>query len=165
MLTTVAVCLLTLLSLGCPGGLYGGNTNTNGNANGNGNTGGVDHSFTANLTNAQEVPPTATGASGSGTFELNAAGTQLTFDITATGLSTPVVMAHFHRAAAGVNGPIIFNLTPLIQQSNGSVTIEGTWNLGSGDVDDLLAGNLYVNIHTQQLPDGEVRGQLIEVTN
>ena len=37
-----------------------------------------------------------------------------------------------------------------------------TWNgLTPADIADLLAGNLYVNIHTPVFPAGEIRGQLL----
>jgi hypothetical protein len=157
---------------GCPGGagglggLYGDN---GGDANddddgGNGGGDGAEHTFTAELTGDQEVPPVATNATGSGTFVLNAEGTELSFDVSITaGLSGPVTVAHFHESPVGVSGGVVFEITAFVEQNpDGTVSASGLWELGSGDVEALLAGDIYVNFHTDLHPAGEVRGQLIE---
>jgi hypothetical protein len=78
--------------------------------------------FQANLTHGQVVPPVASeGAGGSGVFVLNDAFTQLTYDVTLTGLDldgnqTPgnpndnVLAVHIHRAPAGANGAAVFGI-------------------------------------------------------
>jgi hypothetical protein len=66
---------------------------------------------------------------------------------------------HTHRGAAGVNGPIVFDL------GDPSTPVEATWSgMTPADVADLLAGNLYVNIHTGGRPSGEIRGQILPRT-
>jgi len=123
---------------------------------------GTAKTFRATLTGAQETPPVNTTGYGTGTFDLNASQTQLTYHITASGLSGPVTMAHFHRGLAGVAGPIVKGLTDTVTESGGQVTADGTWDLTTTDVSDLLSSGIYVNFHTALYTSGEIRGQLIE---
>jgi hypothetical protein len=67
---------------------------------------------------------------------------------------------HIHRGAPGVNGPIVFDL------GDPESPVLATWTgMSPADVADLLAGNLYVNIHTGGRPGGEIRGQILERTH
>ncbi|HEY3244922.1 MAG TPA: CHRD domain-containing protein [Phycisphaerae bacterium] len=143
-----------------------GNRNGNANANPNANGGaGIERDFIATLTGAAEVPATASLGTGTGTFTLNAAETELSFTISATGLTGEVIAAHFHRGATNVSGPVVFNITSSVVSADGQATADGTWPIGSADRDALLAGDIYVNLHTVQFPDGEIRGQLTEIGN
>lgn len=118
-------------------------------------------SFTATLTGAQEVPPVTTTASGSATFTLSADQTDLTYSITAQNFSSAVTAAHFHLAAPGVNGGVVEDIGANIVGDSAALTIQGTFaDLGADELAALLAGNLYVNIHTTNFPGGEIRGQL-----
>ena len=120
--------------------------------------------FAASLDGAQEVPPVVTQATGTGRFVLNPEETELAFDITVdtASLTGPIVSAHFHNAAAGVNGGVVRAIT------NDFVgdTATGIWRaddaqpLSGAMVAELLAGNLYINIHTTDNPGGEIRGQI-----
>jgi len=138
-----------MLTAGCPNSMNG-----NGNNNGEGD-------FTATLTGAAEVPSVTTGASGTATFDLS--GNDLTFDITAEGFDSTVMAAHFHNAPFGVNGEVVFDLTNLIMETEpGAISIQGTWMMSAADLEALMAEELYVNIHTADEPDGEIRGQVRE---
>jgi hypothetical protein len=117
-------------------------------------------SFTAKLEGNQQNPPVTTSATGTGWFVLNAGGSQLAYSITVNGIA--MTAAHFHNAAAGINGAVV---KPLSFSGN---TATGVWS--SSDTDqplsdslllELLKGRLYVNIHTAANPGGEIRGQLI----
>ena len=114
--------------------------------------------FTAALTGAQEVPPVATSATGAGFFTLTPAG--VTFSIRVEGLTGAISAAHFHVGPPGVNGPIVRTI-PFV-----AGTAAGIWQatdpepLTAAHIAALLAGNLYVNVHTGAHPDGEIRGQL-----
>ena len=69
-------------------------------------------------------------------------------------------LMHIHRGAPGVNGPVLFDLG-----DPGSGTISRTWTgMAPADISDLLAGNLYINIHTAGRPAGEIRGQILPRT-
>ena len=117
---------------------------------------------TAKLTGGQEVPPVPTGATGTASIRLNETRTELTFDITVQGLTGPIMLAHFHRGAVGVNGPVVKTIHPLFVGN----TATGVWRstdpepLTPALVAELFAGNLYVNVHTAMFPGGEIRGQV-----
>lgn len=167
-----------MLAAGCPiqggGGGYNGNDNGNNNGNDNGNDNGDGGElpqatvFSASLDGAQETPPVVTDASGQGTATLSDDQLELVVQVTATGLSGPVVAAHIHNGPAGVPGDVLFNLTDAIVEEDGIVTINTTIMLGelSPDFSTIMAlflGRLYFNLHTDANPNGEIRGQLIEV--
>ena len=121
----------------------------------------TDH-FTASLTAAQEVhvvaPDTATG---SATLTLTAAG--LAFNVTVEGLSGSIAAAHFHNAAAGVDGGIVRTITGDFtgNTATGLWTSADTESLTDALIAELLAGNLYLNVHTAANGAGEIRGQVI----
>ncbi len=117
--------------------------------------------FTATLDGDQEVPATTTDGTGTGAFRLDDEGLQ--FVITVTGLSGDITGAHFHGAAAGATG-VVYG----IGDSFSGNTARGIWRstdgLTSEMIGDLLAGNIYVNIHTANNPGGEIRGQVLVAT-
>lgn len=121
----------------------------------------ADTGFSATFNVAQTVGTCPGGSSGNGvgTFVMNNAQTELTYNITFVGLSGPATLAHFHNAPAGSNGGVVKTLTT-------TSPIAGVWKSTDAQpfspamVAELLAGRLYVNIHTQQCPGGEIRGQL-----
>ncbi|HYC58621.1 MAG TPA: CHRD domain-containing protein [Thermoanaerobaculia bacterium] len=110
--------------------------------------------FVFHLSGDQEVPPTGSTARGGCYGQLNAAAA--TFSIVCTHSVTDPTIAHIHRGAPGVNGPIAFDL------DNPVSPIEATWTgMTPTDIAELLAGDLYVNIHTSGRPSGEIRGQIV----
>jgi hypothetical protein len=146
--------------------------------------------FHAIIESAQEVanPPVPfQGTSGVGLFELNDAMTALSYDITLTGLDidglqTPgdlndnATRFHIHAAPAGTNGGIVFGMKDpnhdlddlVINPVTGRIT--GVWDGTEGNgttlaaqLDNLLANNLYFNVHTPDHAGGEIRGQITRV--
>ncbi|MBI3659019.1 CHRD domain-containing protein [Candidatus Acetothermia bacterium] len=131
-------------------------------------------SFIAFLNRDQEVPaPKALDANqtpgyGTAFFQLNDAGTELTYNVTYTTMSGPISAMHFHRAKAGVAGGVIRLIcgggTACPSGTGGTVT--GVWKstdaqpLTPDFVKALKDGELYVNLHTAANPGGEIRGQL-----
>ena len=124
--------------------------------------------FSANLEGAQENPPVNTNARGTGTFMLNNAGTELTYDVTGTGFGSRVTAGHFHNAAVGVNGPVVRDFNFLATATNGlAATAIGVWKSSDATqpltptlLNALLNGSIYANLHTSQNGGGEIRGQL-----
>ena len=115
--------------------------------------------FTAVLTSGQEVPPNPSKALGVAFVTFNTDTGELCFSISYDdfNLTSPETVAHFHAPAPpGVNAPVIIPLPPG-SPKNGCVTPP----LTKAQKFDLFRGFWYVNVHTEQHPDGEIRGQLI----
>jgi hypothetical protein len=66
--------------------------------------------------------------------------------------------AHIHNAPFGANGPIVFGFADDDWALSGGAVWE---DMTPENVDELFAGNLYVNFHTDAYPAGEVRGQIL----
>ncbi len=120
--------------------------------------------FSARLNGAQEVPAVMTDAIGVASFTLNATRDTLCIRGNFTGLSGPITGAHIHDGMPGVNGPVLIPLTDWIMGNQ----LEGQL-IGSDITPELLAahvrGELYLNIHTDMNPDGEIRGQIVPETD
>jgi hypothetical protein len=138
------------------------------------------------LRGRNEVPPRDTRASGEALFRVNGDGS-VSYKLFVEDIRNPF-MAHIHRAAVGVNGPIVVWLFPSTAPVPGPVGVglrdgliaQGKFSakdlvgpLKNGTLSELLdairAGNAYVNVHTSDgsatagpgnFPGGEIRGQL-----
>ncbi len=110
--------------------------------------------FRSTLNGSKEVPSVSTSSTGSGSFTLTANGLQ--YDIMLSTISGSMITgAHFHRGATGINGPVVETL------SFTNLRATGTWtNLTAQERDDILDGRIYVNVHTNANPNGEIRGQV-----
>lgn len=135
-----------------------------------------NRNFNAHLVGDQENPPVDTQAQGQAIFKLSKDGQTLHYKLIAANLEN-ITQAHIHLGAIGVNGPVVVWLYPA---NPPPVLIPGTFNgvLAEGDIsaanlvgplagqqlsdliDEMEAGNTYVNIHTTQQPMGEIRGQI-----
>lgn len=107
-----------------------------------------------NLSGDQEVPPVQTSATGTGTIKVeddkSVKGTITTSGIKGTG-------AHIHEGAVGKNGPDIITLK---KTSDNEWSVPAGAALTDAQYDAYKAGNLYVNIHSDEHKSGEIRGQL-----
>lgn len=144
-----------------------------------------DIKLASRLSSDQEVPPVDSDATGKARYRLKDEGTQLAFHHRLNLDEEKIVAAHLHLGKAGENGPVVAflfddsnrdeRLTSL--KSNhfhsrlkGELTTQDlTGPLKGALLDELVAeildGNVYINIHTAQYPDGEIRGQLSEITH
>lgn len=93
--------------------------------------------------------------SGSVTAVLN--GSKLTVTGTFDGLKSPATIVQLHKAQRGVRGPAILDLKAT---SGTSGTISGTLDLTASQVQDLQNGRLYVQLHSEKAPDGNLWGWL-----
>ena len=109
--------------------------------------------MSVNLTPAEEVPPAKSAAKGSGSFRVAEDGT-ISGSVTTEGMKG--TMAHIHQAAKGQNGPVIVPLT----KNGDTYSVPEGRKLTQAQMDALKAGNLYVNVHSDQYKGGEVRAQL-----
>jgi CHRD domain len=137
--------------------------------------------FSTSMTGFEETPPILTN--GIGSFHATVNGNSLTYTETFSGLTSNVRQSHIHfgqRALAGNvfvflctnlgNGPAG---TPACPAAGGTVTGTVTaasvlgvpsQNISAGNFAALLrilrSGDAYVNVHTDNFPAGEIRGQL-----
>lgn len=128
--------------------------------------------FTAVLSGSEEVPSIETNATGIAEF------TAPHFDNVRYSVNVSnidkITAAHIHNAKAGENGPVVVTLfkteTPSSDPVNGTLA---TGNITNTDLEGPLAvktvldltkfmelGETYVNVHTEEHSDGEIRGQI-----
>lgn len=151
------------------------------------NTASAADVFTAALNGAQTVPdPIVTPATGTVQLRLSADGSKVEYTITVSKLTNPS-QADLHLASMGQNGKVVVRLWPKDESQAKRGEFSGVLAEGSFDAGDLggplvgsslkdfleevRAGNTYVNVHTYDGADppysgvgdyrlGEIRGQL-----
>lgn len=128
--------------------------------------------FFAKLRGSEEVPPVQTNATGEAVFKVSENERMMQYRLTVSNLAN-FTQAHIHLGRRGENGPVVAFLfgpvDPGITVSQG--VVQGTLSqrdligpLEGQPFSELLnqmqAGNTYVNVHTKRHPDGEIRGQI-----
>jgi hypothetical protein len=121
--------------------------------------------YFADLNGAQENPPVATAATGTGIAVISADASTITYLVTHTGLSGTVNAAHIHTGAVGANGGVILPLTAGPSPMTGVLTAadfsaSGSVTTFAQAVAAIRAGTTYFNLHTSANPGGEIRGQI-----
>ena len=97
--------------------------------------------------------------SGSGSVSAVLSGTKLTVTGTFQGLRSPATIAQVHKSPIrGVRGPVVFDLTP---SAGTSGTISASVDLTPAQITDLEKGRLYVQLHSEKAPDGNLWGWLL----
>lgn len=109
----------------------------------------------ADLKGANEVPPNDSKAAGAVTATYDTASKKLTWKGNYSNLSGPAAAAHFHAGEAGKNGGVAIPIP-----GAETTPFEGSATLTDAQAADLMAGRLYVNIHTAAHKAGEIRGQV-----
>ncbi|MCI0748375.1 MAG: CHRD domain-containing protein [Verrucomicrobia subdivision 3 bacterium] len=123
----------------------------------------VSRDYLVRLNSEQEVPVNASPGIGSGTLTLNPGGI-LGYNITYSGLTSPYLVSHIHGPApAGQNADPIFTLDNTPNGPNTGTLSGTTPPLTATQVGQLNNSLWYVNIHSGQFPNGEIRGQIIPV--
>jgi CHRD domain len=128
--------------------------------------------FNVELSGNEEVPPVQTDATGSAEF------TAPHFDNIGYSVNVSnidkVTAAHIHSGKIGENGPIVVTLfkteTPSTEPINGNLA---SGNITNANLEGPMAGKTlmdltksmelgetYVNVHTEENPNGEIRGQI-----
>ncbi len=127
----------------------------------------ADAVFRAHLAGVNEYPPVSSDASGQVLAHLT--GNTVRVIGSFADLSGPVATnvrggAHLHSGYAGQNGGILQDLTLELAADSLSATFPLSENVFELDEDqraELLDRGIYVNIHSQSYPSGEIRGQLL----
>lgn len=133
----------------------------------------VKRIYDAPLSGQNEVPPVQSSATGLAEFTPPVNDT-IKYRINITGISG-ATGAHIYSGQTGENGEVIADLLTDTSKNNDvsyGMTIRGNLSDSSlkgpmegQTLEDLVAsmdsGETYVNIHTTQHPDGEIRGQII----
>lgn len=114
--------------------------------------------YVATLNGGQVVPPSGSTATGTATLLLSPDKQTARISLNFSGLSTAQTSAHIHGGAlAGENAPVAYQLP------NGSFT---DYELTFGtDVMTLVAGMFYIDVHSNNFPNGEIRGQFQPVAS
>lgn len=133
--------------------------------------------FSARLEGSQEVPAVNTSASGHAEFKEYQDSSKLNYTLTLDNIND-VTAAHLHCAMPGQNGPVVVPLFGAEDRSFQNGSIAGT--ISASDITEagmtcqpniqtfahliqaMREGKIYVNVHTVQNPQGEVRGQLMQ---
>ena len=130
-----------MLSLGLSVGAQGGGT------------------FKARLSPVPIDATMAANVAGSGSVTAVLTGAKLSITGTFEGLRSPATVAQVHSGRKGVRGPSVFDLT-VTKATSGA--IEGNLTLTREQGADLNAGKLYVQIHSEKAPDGNLWGWLLQ---
>jgi len=126
--------------------------------------------YKAKLKGENEIPPVTTSATGNAKFRVK--GDVITSTINITGI-TDVTAAHIQAGMKGQNGEPVVDLlkTGRLIKTDGGVIIDG--QIAASDLQGPMAGKnlqnlttamsnetVYVNVHTSDHPDGEIRAQI-----
>lgn len=109
------------------------------------------------LTGGTEVPgPGDADGTGTAKLRINPGQAQVCYELSVANIDT-ATMAHIHRGAVGVAGPVVVTLgTPA------SGTAQGCADVARELARELIQSpaDFYVNVHNAPHPAGAVRGQL-----
>jgi hypothetical protein len=100
----------------------------------------------------------ASTIAGSGSVTASLKGRTLTVSGKFSGLKTAATIARLHRSPnRGIRGPAFADLS-VTAVTAGEIT--GTVELTAAQVEDLEIGRLYVQVHSEKAPDGNLWGWL-----
>jgi hypothetical protein len=110
----------------------------------------------ADLKSSEEVPPNDSPGSGTAEVTLDTDANKVSWTITHEGLTGEPTAAHFHGPAKiGENAGPIVDITANLKEGSADVTAE--------QLQMIREGNTYINVHSAQYPDGEIRGQVLQL--
>ncbi len=109
--------------------------------------------FMADLSPEAVVPPTESAATGDADVTVDTEAKTVSWVVNVQDLTGDPTAAHMHGPAGKDE-----NAAPVIDMS-GSL-MEGSADITDEQIAELKDGMYYVNIHTEEYPNGEIRGQL-----
>jgi hypothetical protein len=113
------------------------------------------------LQGTQQVPPTTSRATGMTYVLIDKLANRLYVSGNYSGLLSAATSAHIHRGATGTAGPVI---TPLTYTTTSTGSFDTARVITNADIDSIVSGRTYVDIHTFTNAGGEIRGQLTNLT-
>lgn len=122
--------------------------------------------FRAELTGDQEQPPVESQYRGQVDFAYDPLVSSLiyTLSVTSTGALSEGVSgltaAHLHIGLARERGPLLGSMLPTGAQLVPGAVITGDIHLSPAEARLLAGSALYVNVHSEAFPNGELRGQV-----
>lgn len=122
----------------------------------------IRSTYSFELCGQQEVPAVTTIAMGLGIVSINQDSNSLHYKIVVDSLSSAITGAHFHKAAIGQKGNIVLPITFTDNAAFGFVSDTASMPLVSMMVTDIGKEVIYVNVHTYNNQDGEIRGQVVD---
>ncbi|NCF14865.1 MAG: CHRD domain-containing protein [Gammaproteobacteria bacterium] len=114
--------------------------------------------FSTVASGLEEVPFSDSQATAQADLTVNVATGEVQGGLVTNGIAATA--AHVHDAFAGSNGPVLIPLDQDLADAT-IFTVPGGTILDSAGIDRLLAGALYVNVHSTAFPAGEIRGQIL----
>ena len=117
--------------------------------------------YSAALSDAAETPPVTSGGTGNAQFILAPDQKSIRYELALFGI-TPT-LAHIHKGALGVAGPVVYPLALQTGYANIPTASAGAFGeqaISAADLTDLEAGTWYANAHTTAFPMGATRGQI-----
>lgn len=114
--------------------------------------------FDIDLSGDEEVPAVDSDGEGSANVRLHKDHSLVCVDVEVSGITLPATDTHIHKAVKGQAGPVALAL-PLPNEDGDAY---GCVKADSAAITDMMAHpeNYYVNVHSTEHPDGELRGQL-----
>ena len=102
---------------------------------------------------------------GSGSVSAVLTGTKLAVTGSFDGLKSPATIAQLHKSPVrGVRGPTVVDLV-VSKTDAASGTLSGSFDLTAIQIADLDKGRLYVQLHSEKAPDGNLWGWLMPQEN
>ncbi len=109
--------------------------------------------YTADLSGASEVPANESAATGSADVTVDTEAKTVSWTVSVQDLTGEPTAAHIHGPAGeDENAPPVIDMSDSIMEGSADITDE--------QIGELQDGQYYVNVHTEEYPDGEIRGQL-----
>ena len=119
----------------------------------------AQQSFKVRLRPVPIEASTAANTTGEGEATAQVSGTRVTLRGNFAGLKGPATVAHLHQGpVTGVRGPAIADVT-VPSATNGQFNVEVT--LTQAQIEGLRQGHVYLQIHSETAPDGNLWGWLL----
>lgn len=115
---------------------------------------GEEISLVAHLLGSTQVPASQSDAFAEAQFSFDSGAHTLQYYVNYDGIAPAQIDIH-GPASEGANAPSLVNIPVSESPVSGSAT------LTPDESGQLLAGKLYIDIHSRTHPDGEIRGQIV----